>query len=167
MNSIEKAAKAIYGNKSFAVNFAPYEPEFFPIEKSVQVRDVYEKYSEFECDELIAKFDWFRNLSKFQIKKAKVDITQTPGYEILLKGNPVGFIEKRSSNRYRIGFCIESDNEDGFAWKYFRKSFDSVDEARLYISTYYGIIQQNFKFYIEKTEEEPLQESIGDLDDDF
>ena len=104
MNLIEKTAKAIYGNKAFANNFAPYEPEFFPIEKSVQTRDIEDRYSEFECQQLLEKFDWFRNLKKFQVKKVNVDITQMPGYEIQLNSKPVGFIERWSENRWRLGF---------------------------------------------------------------
>ena len=165
MNTIEKAAKAIYSNKLFAANFAPLEPEIFSTPKKIQVFETSERYSEFECEQLLKKYDWFRNLQKFKIKKVKVDRTQPPGYEISLNGNPVGFLEQREG-KFRLGFCIIDG--DSFKWEYFRLPFESFDYAKIYIDTYYGKIQDRLKFYIEPEETiikevEPTQNE----DDDY
>lgn len=165
MNKIfEKTAKAIHGNKLFAINFATYELEFFPITKEVQIRNVFEKYSEFECEILLQKFDWFRNLQRFKIKKVRVDVTQKGGYEITLKEKQIGFVEQWG-NQFRLGFVlVDAESEEGFKWQYFKKPFDSIDEVKQYLLTYYGKLQDKFNFYIEPDDSEPEipEEDISD-----
>lgn len=162
MMSFEKLAKAIYSpNKSFANNFAPYEPEFFPIEFDVQVRDTKDRFSEYECEQLLKIYSWYKKIKKFTIKKSKVDPTQKSGHFINLNGNEVGFIEKLKSGRYRIGFCITDDREEsGFRWSWIRV-LDSFDEAKEWISNYYPKIQYKLEFYCEP------DKSQKEIEDDF
>ena len=151
---IKKTSKAIHGNRSFAENFAPYEVEMFPTPES-QIKQTFENHSIFECERLLKKFDWFRNLYKFKFKKYQVDVSQTDGIGIFLKEKEVGFIEKKEENRWRVGFCLVDKTEpDGFKWGFLPKFFDNADEAKKYINTYYGKIQDKFSFYEEPEQQE-------------
>lgn len=166
-----KTAKAIYGNQSFATNFAPYAPEIIPMTLEQHERDVEERYSEFECEQLLTKYNWFRNLKKFAFKKSDVDISQRPGYSIFLKGEEVGFIErvikdKKYPVRFRVGFCLEDkSNEDGFKWGFLPNWFDTAEDAQKWVNCYYGKIQDKFTFYKEP-EPQPEPEPIKEEDDD-
>lgn len=155
---IKKTAKAVYGNKAFSTNFAPYDPEIIPATTQQHERDIEDRFSEFECRDLLEKFDWFRNLKKFTFKKAIVDPSQTPGFDILLKGVEVGIIERKVESKkkvkFRVGFCLEDKNDiDGYKWGFLPNWFDTAEDAQKFINCYYGKIQDKFTFYKEPTEE--------------
>ncbi len=166
--SIEKLALAIYSNKAFADNFAPYEPEFFPITKEIKIRNTFERFSEFEAENLIKKFNWFRNLNKFKIKKfRKTDLAEDNGYQIILNGNQVGFAFERPEG-YKLGFCLEDkESEGGFKWHYYVLHFAEISDIEKYLKIYYGKLQDKYHFFVEKSEVAPEVKETKDNDYDW
>lgn len=163
--TIKKLAKAIYSNKLFQANFAPQDPEIFPGTNEIHARDIDNQYSEFEAELLLEKFNWFRNLENIRLLKTEQDPSQRKGYDLMLKGKFIGFIEQWPEF-FRLGFVVNSDNENGFEWKWLRKTFETLDEAKTYLKIYNGTIQDKYDFYFEKVEI-PEIKNKEDVEDDY
>lgn len=154
MNNLEKISKIIYSNDLFALNFAPYEPLIFPLDKKMRMYETEQRFSEYEIERLLEKYETFRKQSKFVLKKKTKTDHQAAGHDILLNSNYVGFIEKKK-DYFRLGFCLVAEEEEaGFKWHYYVHQFLTLEDVKKYLKLYYPMIQNKYRFYIETPEDD-------------
>ena len=163
---VNTLVKAIYGNEIFKTSFTDIDPELFDRTAEEKVFLLNQRYSEFETDYLIKKFEWFKTLKKFTYKageKAKgLDrVTAKENIDILLSGNVVGLIAEvgdwtnvPADERFVVRFKVPKTEKDladpknnkkvSWKWISLNKKFGSSKEAKLWLSNWYAKLQERY-----------------------